>query len=284
MALLERLKTDVSLARYSGWFVPLKIDIKGEQWGPWATKYKYEGRGIPILFVVRSDGEQLFGSVQVMLSAAEAGINTVLNKPGAIGGEIHVTAPAVLAQSPLADKVAAFLRKHPNVTITMDYSDTPRDLTSEGLDVAVRMGWLRDSRLKARKLYDVERVLVASRAYLTGRASPKSPKDVEAWDWLELSPVPRKPMFRHKSRKSVRLRPTPRLSANSATALYQLVRRGAGIAILPRFISEADVLAGTTEILLPDWQLPSIGVYAVRPNNAPTRGLAAEFSNFIADL
>lgn len=229
------------------------------------------------------EGEQLYSSAQAMIGAAEEGINTVLNKPGAIGGEINVTAPAVLAQSQLADKVAAFLHKNPNVKISMDYSDTPRDLTSEGIDVAIRMGWLRDSRLKARKLYEVERVLVASRAYLSGRPVPKSPKDVESWDWLELIPVPLKPVFRHKSRKSIRIRPTPRVSANSAAALYQLVRRGAGIAILPRFIAEADVLANTTEILLADWQLPSIGVYAVRPSNAPARGLAAAFANFIAE-
>jgi hypothetical protein len=59
--LLHRLQTDQSLARYAGWFVPLKIETKGEEWSKWCSKYKHEGSSIPIVFVVRADGQQLFG-------------------------------------------------------------------------------------------------------------------------------------------------------------------------------------------------------------------------------
>lgn len=51
------------MAEFAGRFVPLKIVTQQEnkEWQTWARKYKYEGRGIPILFVIRSDGEQLYG-------------------------------------------------------------------------------------------------------------------------------------------------------------------------------------------------------------------------------
>lgn len=61
MALLNRLQTDQSLARYAGWFIPLKIETNGEEWGKWATRYQHEGSSIPIVFVVRADGQQLYG-------------------------------------------------------------------------------------------------------------------------------------------------------------------------------------------------------------------------------
>ncbi len=61
MALLKRLQTDPSLARYAGWFIPLKIETQGEEWGKWSSQYRHEGNAIPILFVVRADGQQLFG-------------------------------------------------------------------------------------------------------------------------------------------------------------------------------------------------------------------------------
>lgn len=228
------------------------------------------------------DGERLIGAAQAMLAAAEDGVNAVLDQASGLSGELHVTAPAVLAQSSIAGKVALFLRAHPNVKISIDYSDDRRNVVAQGIDVAIRMGWLRDSALKARKLYDVERVLMASSSFLKGRPVPKSPKDIEEWDWLELASVPLKPIFRHASHKSVTLRPQPRLSANSATALYQFVAGGAGIATLPRFLAEADIQAGTTEVILPDWNLPSVAVYAVRPQNAPRDGLTAEFVNSLA--
>jgi hypothetical protein len=61
VALLHRLRTDQSLARYAGWFIPLKIETRGEEWAKWTSRYRYEGSSIPILFVVRADGQQLFG-------------------------------------------------------------------------------------------------------------------------------------------------------------------------------------------------------------------------------
>ena len=61
MALLERLQTDQSLARYAGWFVPLKVETNGAEWGKWSRQYRAEGRGIPIIYVIRADGKQLFG-------------------------------------------------------------------------------------------------------------------------------------------------------------------------------------------------------------------------------
>ncbi|MFK8112916.1 MAG: SHD1 domain-containing protein [Rubripirellula sp.] len=52
------------MARFAGQFVPLKIVTDGNpQWGKWASKYPIDGRGIPRLYVVRADGEKLFGAV-----------------------------------------------------------------------------------------------------------------------------------------------------------------------------------------------------------------------------
>ncbi|MCY2991352.1 MAG: hypothetical protein NTY19_26285 [Planctomycetota bacterium] len=59
--MLKRLQTDQSLARYAGWFIPLKIETNGEEWGKWASRFRHEGSTIPIIFVVRADGQQLFG-------------------------------------------------------------------------------------------------------------------------------------------------------------------------------------------------------------------------------
>ncbi len=60
-ALLERLKTDRSIAPLVTQFVPLKIDTEEGDWQEWASKYRHEGNGIPILYVVRADGEMLYG-------------------------------------------------------------------------------------------------------------------------------------------------------------------------------------------------------------------------------
>ena len=87
MALLERLQTDRSLARYAGWFVPLKIETNGAEWAKWSRQYRAEGRGIPIIYVIRADGKQLFSrsgslpgmELPVMLQQAIAQAGTIYN-------------------------------------------------------------------------------------------------------------------------------------------------------------------------------------------------------------
>jgi SLA1 Homology Domain 1 (SHD1) protein len=58
---MERLNTDRSIAPLVAQFVPLKIETDGDQWGPFSRKYSHEGNGIPIIFVVRADGEKMYG-------------------------------------------------------------------------------------------------------------------------------------------------------------------------------------------------------------------------------
>jgi hypothetical protein len=87
VALLERLQTDRSLARYAGWFVPLKIETNGAEWGKWSRQYRAEGRSIPIIYVVRADGKQLFGKsgalpgmeLPMMIQHALAQAGTIYN-------------------------------------------------------------------------------------------------------------------------------------------------------------------------------------------------------------
>lgn len=60
MALMERLNSDRSLAPLVAQFVPLKIDSQKPEWQAWARQYPHEGRGIPILYIVRADGTKMY--------------------------------------------------------------------------------------------------------------------------------------------------------------------------------------------------------------------------------
>ncbi len=226
---------------------------------------------------VTDDGKRLLAQARVMIDAAEAGLNAVANQSSQPSGELSVTLPAVLAQSAIIDRVAAFSITHPNVRLKLDFSDSRREVIGSGIDVAIRMGWLKDSALKARKLYDVNRRLIASPSYLSGRARPEIPEDLADWDWMELSPVRQKPRFRKEGARTVTLNPTTKLSVNDANALSRLARAGAGLAIVPDFLTVDDIANGTLEQLFPDWHLDPVGVYAVWPPNAPKEGLTSFF-------
>ncbi|MDG1969677.1 MAG: LysR family transcriptional regulator [Paracoccaceae bacterium] len=227
------------------------------------------------------DGKRLYAQAQTMVEAAETGIQSVVDSGRQASGVLNVTLPAVLSQSALIDRIASFSITHPKAQLSLDFLDARREIIGSGIDIAIRMGWLKDNSLKARKLYDIHRILVASTDYLANRPRPTSPEDVADWDWLELAPVRLKPDFLGKNGGNIRLQPTPQLSVNDANALYRLARAGAGLAIVPDFLAEADIAAGVVEHVLPEWSRSLVGVYAVRPPNAPKQGLTAFFLDAI---
>lgn len=229
------------------------------------------------------DGERLLAAARDMIDAAEVGLQAVANQAGQPSGELRVTVPAVLAQSKLVDHLAAFVTNYPKVRLSLDFSDARRELIGSGFDVAIRMGWLKDSALMARKLFEVQRRLVASKSYLKSRPRPKRPVDLNDWDWLELTPVQfTRSALQKSGQRKVVLRPKAQVRVNDANALYGLARAGAGLAIIPEFLAEADIAAGEMKHLFPDWHVDPVGVFAVWPPNAPKDGLVKHLVDFLA--
>lgn len=230
------------------------------------------------------DGERLLSSARLMIEAAENGLQSVSDQASEPSGELRLTMPAVLARSRLVEQIAGFTVANRKVQLTIDFSDTRKSLISDGFDLAIRMGWLKDSALIARKLSSVKRRLVAARSYLKARPKPASPADLNDWDWLELSPVRAKqPKFQKAGHKTMALKPASRISVNDAHALYQFARAGAGLAFIPDFLAEDDVAAGVMDYVLPDWQVEDIGIYAVWPQNAPKHGLTKYLVDHLVD-
>lgn len=229
------------------------------------------------------DGERLLDAARSMIDAAETGLQAVAHQAGQPSGELRVTVPAVLAQSKLVDQLAAFMASYPKVRLTLDFSDARHELIGSGFDVAIRMGWLKDSALMARKLFEVQRRLVASESYLKARADPRRPEELNGWDWLELTPVQfSRSALQKDGQQAVALKPASRVRVNDAHALYRLARAGAGLAIIPEFLAEADIAAGTMRRLFPDWRVDPVGVFAVWPPNAPKDGLVKHLVEFLA--
>lgn len=232
---------------------------------------------------VTDDGARLLIQARAMVSAAEAGLEDLAERGRELSGQLSLTMPAVMAQTVVTERIAQFSMAHPNVHLSLDFSDTRRELIGAGFDVAVRMGWLKDSTLMARKLFDLDRYLVAAPDYLKTRKMPDAPHDLEDWDWLELAPVPLRPRFRMPDGKTIGIRPSPpRLSVNDAQALRHLARSGAGLAMLPDRLVARDIREGHLIRIGPDWLLDRIGVYVTWPPNAPKGGLIAHLVSALA--
>lgn len=225
-------------------------------------------------------GQQLLDDTAPLLAGLHDAVARAHRSAGAVSGTLRIAASVEQAAQQLAPLVAEFALRHPALKITLQASDRVSDMLAEGIDVSFRMGWLRDSTLRAVRLGDFEQVVVASPAYLQRAGAPRKPEDLAQHDWIALTLLPTPLTWRFTARngraRSVRM--SARLQTDSATALRAMLLAGAGITVTDRLSVQADLAAGRVERLLPDWRVPSGGVFAVYP---PGRHLSAAAQAFV---
>jgi len=216
----------------------------------------------------------LLVATRKMLEAVEGELLELSVSASEPSGQLRLTVPSVLSQSPFTDAIAAFSMAYPRVSLSLDFSDSRRELIDDGFDIAIRMGVDGKNSATSRVLFSVKRKLVASTTYLSGRPSVSDPSQLLDWDWLLLSPVQNAPLaFKKPGSRPATIKPNAHMSSSDAQALYRLARAGAGLAIVPEFLAKDDVTTGRVSYVLPDWKLNQVDVFAVWPSNAPKNGL-----------
>ncbi|KQZ62732.1 LysR family transcriptional regulator [Sphingopyxis sp. Root1497] len=155
---------------------------------------------------------------------------------------------------PLLPILPRFTARYPEIILDLALSDTIVDLVEERADIAIRIGPLRDTSLRAKKLGHSRMVLVASPAYLARRGTPRTPEDLDGHDCLRFS-------FRRSIDSwpflvggRVVHRPVPgSFFGNSGDLVRQMAVAGGGIARHGHFHVAADLAAGRLVELLPDY-------------------------------
>ena len=199
-------------------------------------------------------------------------------------GELRISAPQSFGVLKLAPIVADFLNTHPEVTAHVALDDRFVELISEGFDLAIRVGALEDSSLKARKLGEAASMLVASPAYLKQRGEPKSVADLADHALLHYSYLASGRSWRLNGPKGaeITVRAGGPLTVNNGSALLAAAERGLGIALTPSFIVEESLRAGRVVPVLPEAAPEPLGIWAVTPPGRYVQPKVRAFIDFVA--
>jgi DNA-binding transcriptional LysR family regulator len=181
---------------------------------------------------------------------------------GELRGLLRITAPLSLGATHLSPLLAQFAVRHPLLQMQVSYSDRLVDLISEGFDLAVRIGYLQDSVLVARRVGGVKASLVASAAYVKTHGAPASLAEIPAHPALMQGTESWR--FRDGAQVVV-VHPQGRFKADSGFALVSAALAGLGIIVLPHFLCEEHLVSGKLLQLLPQYPIPEAGLYIVRP-------------------
>ncbi|PZO73615.1 MAG: LysR family transcriptional regulator [Mesorhizobium amorphae] len=181
---------------------------------------------------------------------------------GELRGRLRVAMPLSLGPTHFAPVLAQMARRHPLLQIHAAYGDRFVDLVGEGFDCAIRVGYLQDSNLMARRVGLIRGSLVASPDYVREHGTPREPADLaghealmqgtESWQFTD-------------GGKIVTVQPQGRFKADNGTALTAAAVAGLGIAWLPDCLTYRHRASGTLVSVMEQYPPPPAGAYVVRP-------------------
>jgi DNA-binding transcriptional LysR family regulator len=183
---------------------------------------------------------------------------------GGLNGVLRVATSAIVGVRTLIPSLPAFLKAHPALRVELLTSDARQDLIAEGVDLAIRFGELEDSGFGARKLGMVQRMLVASPAYLRERGRPTSIGDLSVHDIITgpLGTAHETWTFEHNGlTESIKVH--ARVFVGASEGVIACAREGLGIAIAKQWLCEPELKSEQLVTILGEYRLPPAPVHAI---------------------
>lgn len=214
--------------------------------------------------------------------AAEAESHAQAEQPC---GLVRMTAPMSFGVQQLGPILPDFLEAYPEVTVDLHLSDTQEDMIAKGFDLALRIAALADSSLRARKLCEVQRPIVAAPAYLERHGHPSHPRDLQHHKVFLYSNQAKPDIWRlkHSTHGEWEGKVPGRLIANNADVVVPALVAGLGVAIQPLFSVWRELEEGSLVEILPGWSLTPINLYLVTPPSALRPSRVKVLVDFLAE-
>ncbi|MBL0916937.1 MAG: LysR family transcriptional regulator, partial [Sphingopyxis sp.] len=196
------------------------------------------------------EGTAFLGEARRLLGELAEAERAVRGVQAAPGGQLYLTAPVMFGRLHVLPVVDALLTEHTDLAVRMMLIDRNVRIVEEGIDVAVRIGPLADSSLKAVRIGAVRQMLVASPAYLARRGAPASVADLAEHELIG-TVGPRASSEWQFAEGRWRIERRPRLVLNTVDAVLAAVEAGRGIANLLSYQLAEAIDAGRLVALLP---------------------------------
>lgn len=220
---------------------------------------------------------------RVLNDAGEAD-SMVTSMQSAPSGLLRISVATDFGVNHLSPVLGDFLSEFPDITVNMVLNNRYVELISEGFDMAVRIGELEDSTLRARKLTETSKRMIASPQYLAKHGRPAKIDDLNDHKLLHYSNQASGNVWKltAPSGEKCQVRTAGWLTVNDGQSLLNAAISGLGIAYLPSFLYAEAEAAGLVEEAIPDLPGETQGIYAVYPPGRFAQPKVRAFIDFLA--
>lgn len=215
-----------------------------------------------------ADGERLYQRCQRVLEEVEALRSEASGTRAAPQGELLVSAPVFYGRRFVMPLLCKLTQQYPGLRLEIRLTDLWVDLVREGVDLAVRIGHLRDSSLVARRVDQQSLVLCASASYLAERGTPRRIEELAEHDAVTFrlpSTGRDRPWQLRQRGVAVELQPRSRLRVTETEGLVSALKLGMGLCQLPDMLVQDEIASGELIEVLPSCRpavMPISVVYA----------------------
>ena len=213
-------------------------------------------------------GERYLESAREALRLLDEAHAELVNEDGVPRGTVRFTAPLDPGYfgAALADSLAEFHARYPQVYVDVLFTGRHVDLVSEGVDFALRAGVLRESALIARRLAESQLVLVAAPRYLAQHGTPRKVKDLEQHRAVLFHSSPGTTTWKLSAgAKTESANVHGPVNVDEIGFLVPLVERGVGIALVPELVARRSLHEGRIVRVLPGYSRRDASIFLVYP-------------------
>lgn len=218
---------------------------------------------------------------QILLSV-ELAEEQIARRRETPSGRLRINAAAPFMQHVIVPLIGAFRQRYPLIQLELNTDDIVIDLLEQQTDIAIRIGELRDSTMRARMLGSSRVRLLASPAYLQKYGEPQSVEALAQHQLIGFSQLEMHNVWPVWQREGELLRIQPTIAASSSEIIRQLALAGQGIARISDFVSHQDLAAGRLkEVLVQQTHDVRLPVHAVYYRNAELASRITCFLDFL---
>ncbi|MCD9085745.1 LysR family transcriptional regulator [Stenotrophomonas sp. SY1] len=199
-------------------------------------------------------------------------------------GRLRINAPVSYGIARLAPLLPGYHARYPQVELDLSLSDRLVDMVEEGYDLAIRITRQPAPQLIARLLAQSRVQLCAAPSYLSRRGVPATPQALAEHDFLSYSYAANgDSVVLQGAQGPVEVNVVSCMRANNGEVLREAAIAGMGIALQPDFIIGDALADGRLMPVLPDWETPAIGIYAVYPNRSHLAPKVRSFIDYLVE-
>ena len=197
-------------------------------------------------------------------------------------GLLHVTAPVLFGKMFVTPIILDYLEKYPAVNVNAFFLDRAISLVEEGIDIAIRIGDLPDSSLRATKVGMVRRVVVASPQYLKQRGTPRYPSDLKTHRIVASTGISSSAEWKfYENGKLVSVRVAPRLTVTTNEAAIEAALTGWGMTRLLSYQVAPYLKQRQLKIVLSAFEPPALPIHVVHLDGRRTTAKVRAFIDLI---